>query len=109
MDDLPLFGDPDVARALKRELGVGELYRLRGLMAGAPVCASHPSSGHEAGACPCRTSAATARHLDAAEQRQCARDGVETGLTAGQREALLAGLAAMFAAGAAAKLAGGDG
>ena len=33
MDDLPPFGDPDVARALNRELGVGELYRLRGDLA----------------------------------------------------------------------------
>jgi len=108
MDDLPPFGDPDVARALKSELGVAELYRLRGLMAGAPVCPAHPSSGHEAGACPCRTSAATARSLDAAEERQRGRDDSDSGLSFGQRTALLGGLAAMFAAGAKAKLSGGD-
>jgi hypothetical protein len=106
--DLPPFGDPEVARALKSELGVGELERLKALMSGTRLCRAHPSSGHEAEQCPCRTSPAEQDRLDAAEERQRARDDADSGLSYEQRTSLLGGLAAMFAGGARARL-GGEG
>jgi hypothetical protein len=110
--DRPEFGDPEVADALRSKLGMGELKRLRALMAGGRVCPDHPAHSHErpgvhGRVCPCGNDATSRRFYDAAEERQRERDDAATGLSLEQREALLGGLAAMYAAGAAARLWGG--
>jgi hypothetical protein len=108
----PEFGDPEVADALRSKLGTGELKRLRGLMSGTRVCLDHPAHSWErpdahGRVCPCGNDATSRRFYDAAELRQRERDDAATGLSVEQREALLGGLAAMYAAGAAARLSGG--
>jgi hypothetical protein len=103
------FGDPAVFEELLGALGAAERARLKAVKAGRAVCPDHPLEGPAppAGGCRCRRWPIERRVMDDREARQQEADDAATGLTCEQREALCGGIAAMYAAGAAARLRGG--